>query len=490
MRTKLTADFVLGFKRSVHVIYKNGEVVFEGNKILHVGYEFPGEVDRTIDYGNALIGPGFIDLDALGDLDTTILEFDQPSDAKIGRVWSEKYLRAGPVEAYSAEEETFKYRYAFTQLIRNGITTVMPITSMLYRRWAESYEEFCQVAKLSAEMGIRAYLGPCYMSGLSYMKENGDIAQYYDEARGIAGLKEAIRFIADFDRSSGGRIRGFLAPDRIETQTEEVLRRTADAANELDVPVRLHCCQSVYEFNTVMDRTGKTPYEWLNSLNLLTSRMVLPHGIYLSGRPDVNEGIGDDLDLLRRSGASLVHCPVVFARSGEALNSFSSYRSMGINIAMGTDTHPADMVENIRQGLNICHIMDRGSRRSTAADFYNAATLGGAAALGRDDIGRLAPGAKADITVYDLSGFHLGPFIDPIRSMILSGTGRDFVASIIDGVEVMRDGQVAGTNELELSILANRQFRKVITSHARQAGRPAEEDKITPSTFEIVRPPN
>jgi cytosine/adenosine deaminase-related metal-dependent hydrolase len=328
------------------------------------------------------------------------------------------------------------------------------------------------------------------MSGLSYMKENGDIAQYYDEARGISGLKEAIRFIADFDRSSGGRIRGFLAPDRIETQTEEVLRRTADAANELDVPVRLHCCQSVYEFNTVMDRTGKTPYEWLNSLNLLTSRMVLPHGIYLSGRPDVNEGIGDDLDLLRRSGASLVHCPVVFARSGEALNSFSSYRSMGINIAMGTDTHPADMVENIRQGLNICHIMDRGSRRSTAADFYNAATLGGAAALGRDDIGRLAPGAKADITVYDLSGFHLGPFIDPIRSMILSGTGRDFVASIIDGVEVMRDGQVAGTNELELSILANRQFRKVITSHARQAGRPAEEDKITPSTFEIVRPPN
>ena len=92
------------------------------------------------------------------------------------------------------------------------------------------------------------------------------------------------------------------------------------------------------------------------------------------------------------------------------------------------------------------------------------------------------------LPVFDLSGFHLGPFIDPIRSMVLSGSGRDFVASFIDGVQVMRDSQVLGANESELSSLANRQFKKAITSHARQAGRLGEEDKITPSTFEIVRP--
>jgi cytosine/adenosine deaminase-related metal-dependent hydrolase len=71
-RTLLTARWVVGHVGGRHCLLEHGEVVYEGNTIVFVGHGFPGEITRRIDHGQALIGPGFIDLDALSDLDTTI----------------------------------------------------------------------------------------------------------------------------------------------------------------------------------------------------------------------------------------------------------------------------------------------------------------------------------------------------------------------------------------------------------------------------------
>ena len=66
MRTRLKAEYVIGFDGSAHELWRDGEVVFSGNAIEFVGRGFQGRVDRTIDYGRAVISPGLIDLDALG----------------------------------------------------------------------------------------------------------------------------------------------------------------------------------------------------------------------------------------------------------------------------------------------------------------------------------------------------------------------------------------------------------------------------------------
>ena len=75
-RTALTAQWVLGHAGGRHCLIPGGEVVFEGGEVLYVGPSFEGEVARRIDLGRALISPGLIDLDALSDLDTTILAID------------------------------------------------------------------------------------------------------------------------------------------------------------------------------------------------------------------------------------------------------------------------------------------------------------------------------------------------------------------------------------------------------------------------------
>ena len=91
-RVLMTADWVVGHHEGSHILLPRGEVVFEDGEILFVGRGFKGEVARRIDYGQALIGPGFIDLDALSDLDTTVLAFDNQPGWRKGRVWPESYM--------------------------------------------------------------------------------------------------------------------------------------------------------------------------------------------------------------------------------------------------------------------------------------------------------------------------------------------------------------------------------------------------------------
>ena len=100
----VAARWVVGHRNGKHCLIENGEVVFNDGTITFVGRAYPGEVARRIDYGHALIGPGFIDLDALSDLDTTILGYDnQPAMLK-GRVWPQDYVDAGPYEMLTREE--------------------------------------------------------------------------------------------------------------------------------------------------------------------------------------------------------------------------------------------------------------------------------------------------------------------------------------------------------------------------------------------------
>lgn len=464
MRTLLKASCVIGFDGRSHVYWRDGEVVFSGDRIEFVGRNFQGHVDRTVDYGQAVICPGLIDLDALGDIDSGVLGVDNGSKFDNGRLWSEDYIRRGPHDAYTPEEEVFKYRYAFTHLIRNGITTALPITSMYYREWGERYDEFAGVTALAGELGLRVYLGPCYMSGTTYVRADRTRGQLWDEPRGLAGFNDALRFFRDFDGAHGGLVRGMFAPDRIETCTPELLARTAAASAELGAPVRLHCCQSVYEFETVLRLRGHTPLGWLENLGLLTSRAVLPHGIYLSGHPAVPATGDADWQRLIASGATIAHCPEVVVRNGEALDSFGKYRAAGINLGLGTDTWPPDLLQNMRTGLYVARVMEGNATQTSMADLFSAATLGGARALGRDDLGRLAPGAQADIVVFDLQATHLGPIFDPLKNLFLAGRGTDCRASYIAGRCVMEDFTVGQVDMNALQAQADRQFAKLLAN--------------------------
>ena len=485
-RTLLTARWLVGHRDGRHVLIENGEIVFEDGAVTFTGHGFAGEVARRIDYGNALIGPGFVDLDALSDLDTTILAYDNQPAWKKGRVWPRSYLDAGPYEMYSREELAFQKKHAFATLIRNGITTALPIASLFYREWGETPEEFGDAAEAAAALGLRAYLGPAYRTGNQVVEADGRITTHYDEARGLKELDAAIAFCERFEGAAGGLVRTMLAPDRIETATEDLIRRTAAAGRSLNVPVRLHCCQSKIEYELVLAQHGMSPPEWLDKLGFLSERTLLPHGTYVSGSRHIARP-GRDLEIIRDAGATIVHCPLVSGRHGNAIDHFGRYREMGLRIGMGTDTSPPDMIMNLQVGMILARVMAGSATAVRSEDYYDAATIGGADALGRPDLGRLQPGSRADIAVFDLDRPHLGQVIDPIQTMLLAGHGRDISTVIIDGRFVMQDRVIPGLDEAKDKARAQAQFEGVMARYPERTFGHPPASEIFSSSYPIER---
>jgi cytosine/adenosine deaminase-related metal-dependent hydrolase len=245
-----------------------------------------------------------------------------------------------------------------------------------------------------------------------------------------------------------------LAPDRIETCTPGLLRRSAAAARDLDVPIRMHCCQSTTELEIVRCLHGCTPPEWLRDLGFLSEHALLPHAAHVSG---------DDLAIIRDGGAAIVHCPLVAARHGGALRSFTSYKAMGQRIGLGTDTWPPDMIWNMQLGLMVCRIVEADALACRSEDYFDAATLGGADALGRPDLGRLQPGAKADIAVIDLS--QTLQAVDPIQSLMAGASGRDVTTVFVDGRLVMQDRRIEGFDQTAAARQAQAQFDGLIARY-------------------------
>ncbi|WP_069300547.1 chlorohydrolase family protein [Neptunicoccus sediminis] len=473
-RWSLTADWIVVDTDQGRRLVHGGEVVIENDRILFAGKRFDGEVSARFDMGAALVAPGFVDLDALSDLDTTLLAHDNWPSEKKGRVWPQSYVDRGPYEMYSPEELVAQKRFAFGQLLLNGITSAAPIASLFYREWGETVAEFSAAADAAQDMGLRVWLGPAYRAGGMVVDETGAMHARFDEDRGLQGLDDAIGFA----QSVQGRdlVSPMLAPDRVETCTQTLLERTMAAAEDLDCPVRLHMAQGMMELQTVQSLHNKTAPQWLNSFDALSPRLLAPHGT-----------VADDTDLAlyRDNGVTVIHCPLVAARHGGALRSFARLRDMGINLAMGTDTAPPDMVLNMAVGMMACRMQD-GHTSITSAEMFDAATLNGAKALRRDDIGVLRAGAKADIAVFDMADSYMAPRIDPVQTLILGATGRVTRATIVDGRLSMRNGDVAGIDMQAARAAMQDQFDGLVEKYPeRTLGHPPVE-QIFPPTFPLM----
>lgn len=477
---------MIGYDGYDHVLIENAEVVYENDTIIFVGKNYPNEVDEEMDTGNAVISPGFIDLNALGDIDHDILHLEASTTKTKNLLWSERYVEEEHHEVMTEDEEAFKSLYAYTQLILHGITTAMPITSVFYKKWAETYDELAEAAHHAGNLGLRIYLGPSYQSGIRVVQTDGTIKLFWDEEAGRAGLQRAVSFVEEFDGAYDGLIRGMLAPERIECQTEESLNQTKYYSEKLDVPIKLHAAQGSFEYQTILDNKGVTPIRYLYNLGFLGPKTGIPHAHFISGYSEAQAGDSDDIALLRETNTTVIHCPLIIGRHGQALESFAKYKRAGINLALGTDTFPPDMFQNIRTGSMLSRIIEKEVEDSAYADLFRAATLGAATFLGREDLGRLAVGAKADMIAIELDGYHMGVLDDPIRTMFVSGSGRDVKLTIINGRVVMKDRLIPNIDLDEIKHKGQKYFNKMRKGYLERDYQQLPENELFPPSFKVV----
>ena len=264
----------------------------------------------------------------------------------------------------------------------------------------------------------------------------------WDEAAGKREFADALALIEEARAHPSGRLGGVVFPAQIETCTPALLRDANAAALERGLPITTHIAQSVTEVLEIMARHGVTPVQYAADLGLLHPAMTLAHCIFIDDHSWLHLRSRRDLALVAGGGASVAHCPLPFARYGAVLEDFGRYRRAGVNVGIGTDTTPQNMIEEMRWALTLCKTGTGDVDGTSLVDVFHAATVGGARALLRDDIGRLAPGCRADLVLVDLQQPWMAPVRDPLRSLVFHAADRAVRDVFVDGNPVVKDGRV------------------------------------------------
>ena len=320
---------------------------------------------------------------------------------------------------------------ALCEVLKSGVTTMCDI-SPIYEGWAD----------IVGKSGIRGFLAPGFADARWKLSDDHSLGFDWDEARGRKGLDAALAFIDGLPKHASGMLSGVVSPMQIENCTDALLRDSFDAAKERGVPFTLHAAQGVLEHVEMVKRHGTTSIRHASDIGILGPTTVIGHAILPDTHSWIRWHTKDDIRLLGEAGCSVAHCPTPFARYGIILESFGDYVRAGVNMAMGTDTTPHNMLEEMRKAGTFARIASRHVNNISTGMLLSAATVAGAKALMRDDLGKLAVGAQADIVLVDVNHPDMMPARDPLRSLVFHAADRAVKDVYVAGRKVVSDGKV------------------------------------------------
>lgn len=286
-------------------------------------------------------------------------------------------------------------------------------------------------------LGLRSYSCPYLFStpGLSMTADGRPV--YGASPHAGTGFDEIVALFAEHDEGRHGRTRVGFGPHGPDSCTPELLRSVDAKARELDTIVSIHCAQNLHEIETVRDRHGRAPVEHLRDLGLIRPGVVLAHCMYATDA---------ELAIARAEGAAIASCPLAFARSGRFVP-LARFEAAGVRFGIGTDGVTLDMVDELRTAAVFAKAQSGTPHAGSATTVLTAATRSAAVALGRDDLGTVAPGAKADLALFDLAGPRYQPVWDPLKALVTNGRSADLSWLMVDGRVLIRGRAVVAADE-------------------------------------------
>ena len=481
MKTLIEGGWVVAHNGTRHEVFEAGAVVYEGDRVVHAGGPYAGAVDARVSARGKLVSPGFINthVHTTGNGGDWLLGDEVKNDHRTSNYLAFAAPLKGKMTPPPAEAVAALRAFVFLHALKHGSTTIIDVGG-LRGDW-EGY------AKLVDDLGVRVYASPPFRDRNTFTDERGRVYYDTDTSAGEKGLDEAVGFVRTYDGSAGGRLRGMLNAAQVETCSEPLLRAAKAAARDLGVPIHTHAGGNMIEFQRIMEEYRKTPVQFLADIGFLDERTLIGHGVFTTAHPWTLYPFGDDLRVLADSGATIGHCPYKYAKMAMTLHSFQRYLDAGVQLAMGTDTFPMDMVAELRWASVLARVTDRNYQSGHARDVYNAATVGGCRFIGRPDLGRLAPGAKADILLINLDHMGMGGYTDPVRALVDFGCGRDVDTVIVDGATLVEGGRAVRVDEaavLERAREATRRYWDAVPGW-HWAGCPV--DQIAPPAFAMHR---
>jgi cytosine/adenosine deaminase-related metal-dependent hydrolase len=280
-----------------------------------------------------------------------------------------------------------------------------------------------------------------------------------DEATAIELSQKAVEKHHDPDPDAMRRV--VLSPCSPFSVTGELMRKSAELARELGVRLHTHLAETADEEDFCIDRFGIRPVEYMESLGWAGEDVWYAHAVHVAD---------DEVERMASAGTGVSHCPTSNMRLASGVAPVSRYIDAGVPVGLGVDgsasNDSSNMLAEVRHALLLNRVaVSPGigdGAMMTARQALELATVGGARILGRDDIGRIAPGLVADLIALDLNRIEFaGGLHDPVAAIVLCGPSS-VDQSWVGGRPLVQDRRVFGVELGSLVDEHNRLSRTLI----------------------------
>ncbi|MFB6068666.1 MAG: 5'-deoxyadenosine deaminase [Halobacterium sp.] len=389
-------------------VVEAGGVVVEGDRIAAVGEAselreaYPDHERRSFD----LLVPGIVGghVHSVQSLGRGIAD-----DAALLDWLYEAVL---PMEAaLDADAMRAAAELGYLELLESGVTTAVDHLSVAHAE--EAFEA-------AIDLGIRGRLGKVLM--------DADVPEGLREGT-QAALDDSERLLRRYHGAADGRIRYALTPRFAVTCTEACLRGVRDLADRYEgVRIHTHASENRDEIEAVEAETGMRNVHWLDEVGLTGEDVILAHCVWTDE---------SERRVLAETGTRVVHCPSSNMKLASGVAPVADYLDRGIDVALGNDGPPCnntlDPFTEMRQASLLQKVDALDPTATPAGRIFEMATENGAKAAGFDDVGRLAPGWKADVVGLSTDLTRATPLHDVLSHLVFSAHGDDVTFTMVDG---------------------------------------------------------
>ncbi len=406
-----------------------GWILVRDGLVEAVGGGPPPEAGERVDLAGAVVTPGLVN--------THHHLYQTLTRARAQEATLFEWLRElYPVWArIDAEAEYAAARTGLAELALSGCTTVFDHHYVFPRGREGLIEAELQAAR---ELGVRIVAARGSMDlgesdgGLPPDELVEDLDHVLAETERLAALQDELGSIA-------------VAPCSPFSVTRELMADSAALARRLGVRLHTHLAETIEEDEYCNELYGCRPIEYLEQLGWVASDVWCAHCVHLS------EG---DVASFGRAGVGVAHCPTSNLRLGAGVAPVRELVDAGAPVGLGVDgsasNERSDLLFEVKQALLVARGRG-GPKAMTAREALRLGTRGGAQVLGRDDIGRIAPGKRADLAVWRTDGLELGGAeADPVAGLVLSAPHR-VDRLYVGGAEVVRDGHLVRADEDDIA---------------------------------------
>jgi cytosine/adenosine deaminase-related metal-dependent hydrolase len=337
--------------------------------------------------------------------------------------------------ALDDEAEYAAARAGLAELALSGCTTVFDHHYLFPPGAAGLLEAEIRAAR---ELGVRIVASRGSMDlgesdgGLppdAIVEKRDDVLSATEQAAGLA---------------DGAHVEIAVAPCSPFSVTRELMTESAELARRLGLRLHTHLAETAEEEEFSRERYGCTPVEYVEELGWLAEDVWHAHCVHLSK---------EDVSKFGKSGVGVAHCPTSNMRLGAGIAPVRELLDAGVRVGLGVDgsasNERGDLLFDVKQALLVARARG-GPKALTARDALRLGTRGGAEVLGRDDIGELSPGKRADFAVWRTDVLELGGASDLVAGLVFSAPHR--VDRLYVAAEaVVRDGELVRADEEEIA---------------------------------------